>query len=81
VRDVFVNGEQVVQDGELTKVNEKALIAELRGRYEAFSAHHKGVEDLNRRFEPYFKAIHLRCCQEDLGLNRMAAKEEEWLLG
>lgn len=77
---VFVNGEIVVDGGELTKVNERALLRELRDRYDAFSEHHKGVEDLNRRFEPYFKAIHQRCCGEDIGMNRYSATPAEWLL-
>ena len=77
---VFVNGEVVVDGGELTKVNEKALLQELRGRYEAFSAHHAGVEKLNRRFEPYFRKIHERCCGQDIGLNRYSATPAEWYM-
>lgn len=77
---VFVNGEVVVEGGELTKVNERALIKELRDRYDAFSEHYKGVEQLNRRFEPYFAAIHKRCCGENIGLNRYSATEAEWMM-
>lgn len=80
VDKVFVNGEIVVDAGELTKVNEGALVRELRERYEAFSEHHKGVEELNRRFEPYFREVHRRCCGEDVGLNRYSANPDEWLL-
>ena len=77
---VLVNGEIVVDGGALTKVNEKELIRELRERYPAFSEYHKGVEDLNRRFEPYFSKIHRRCCAEDIGLNRYSASPGEWFL-
>ncbi|MBA8910765.1 MULTISPECIES: amidohydrolase family protein [Aminobacter] len=80
VEKVFVNGEIVVDDGELTKVNEGALVRELRERYDAFSEHHKGVEELNRRFEPYFKKIHKHCCGENIELNRYSAPPNEWLL-
>ena len=45
---VFVNGEIVVENKRLTKVDDLALVKELRGRYGAFSEHHKGVEALNR---------------------------------
>jgi 5-methylthioadenosine/S-adenosylhomocysteine deaminase len=77
---VFVNGEIVVDGGELTKVDERALVRELRDSFEAFEKHHRGIEELNRRFEPYFKAIHYRCCGQDIGLNRYSATPAEWQL-
>lgn len=77
---VLVNGEVVVEKGNLTKVNEKALIQELRARYDAFSQHYRGVEKLNQRFEPYFAAIHRRCCGEEVGLNRYSASDKDWML-
>ncbi|AWC21309.1 Atrazine chlorohydrolase [Aminobacter sp. MSH1] len=80
VDKVFVNGEVVVDGGVITKVNEAALLNELRERYAAFSEHHKGVEELNRRFEPYFSQIHKRCCGESSELNRYSTSQDEWLL-
>jgi len=77
---VFVNGEVVVDGGELTKVHELTLVRELRERSNAFGEHYKGVERLNRRFESYFAAIHKRCCGENIGLNRYSASEAEWMM-
>jgi 5-methylthioadenosine/S-adenosylhomocysteine deaminase len=74
---VFVNGEIVVDGGRLTKVDEKALLAELREAMPAFLAYHEGVEEKNRVLEPYFDAIHRRCNLEDMGVHRLAT-DQSW---
>jgi 5-methylthioadenosine/S-adenosylhomocysteine deaminase len=78
ITTVIVNGEVVVKDGALTRVNETALLDELRSYLPEFQKHHTQVEALNREFEPYFAQIHRRCCEQDVGINRYSSSESEW---
>jgi 5-methylthioadenosine/S-adenosylhomocysteine deaminase len=78
ITTVIVNGEVVVKDGSLTRVNETALLHELRSYLPEFQKHHAQVEALNREFEPYFAQIHRRCCEQDVGINRYSSSENEW---
>ena len=78
VRLAAGNGEVVVKDGALTRVNETALLDELRSYLPEFQKHHTQVEALNRAFEPYFAQIHQRCCEQDVGINRYSSSESEW---
>jgi 5-methylthioadenosine/S-adenosylhomocysteine deaminase len=73
IETVMVNGEVVVQDGQLTKVNEKALLAELRALMPEFQAYTRGVEAANQQFEPAFADIIRRCYGTDLGFTRWAS--------
>jgi 5-methylthioadenosine/S-adenosylhomocysteine deaminase len=78
VTTVVVNGEIVVKDGKLTRVDEDALLDELRSSLPEFQKHHSHVESLNREFEPYFAKIHRRCCEQDVGINRYSSSQHEW---
>ena len=78
ITTVICNGEIVVKDGRLTRVNETAMLDELRSYVPDFQKHHVEVEAINRAFEPYFAQIHRRCCEEDVGINRYSSKESEW---
>ena len=80
IEEVIVNGEIVVADGKLTRVDEDALLEELRGYMPEFQAQLAKVEELNRQFEPYFAEIHRRCCAQPIGLNRYSGDEREWVL-
>jgi 5-methylthioadenosine/S-adenosylhomocysteine deaminase len=73
IETVMVNGEVVVQDGRLTKVNEKALLAELRDLMPEFQAYTRGVEAANQAFETAFANIIRRCYGSDLGFTRWAS--------
>jgi len=73
IEKVIVNGEVVVEDGSLTKVDEKALLAELRAAMPEFQEYTLGVEAANRPFEPYFTDIIKRCYGRDLGIMRWAS--------
>ena len=75
IETVMVNGEVVVSGGKLTRVDERALLAELRALMPAFLAEHARVEDLNRRLEPAFAEIHRRCNGMDFGVFRLATDE------
>jgi 5-methylthioadenosine/S-adenosylhomocysteine deaminase len=78
ITTVIVNGEVVVKDGALARVNETALLDELRSYLPEFQKHHTQIETLNREFEPYFAQIHRRCCEQDVGINRYSSSENEW---
>src|SRR5882724_7536220 len=71
IETVIVNGAIVVDDGELTRVDEAAILAELRALMPEFLAKHSKVEELNRRFVPYFAEIHRRCNDIDVGVHRL----------
>jgi len=73
IEKVIVNGEIVVADGKLTKVDEKALLAELRAAMPEFQEYTLGVEAANRQLEPYFTEIIKRCYAMDLGIMRWAS--------
>lgn len=81
IEKVIVDGEIVVEDGRSTKVDEDALMAELRELMPEFQARHARVEAINREFEPTFAEIHRRCCAEPLGINRFSGDEREWVTG
>ena len=72
-RKVFVNGDLVVDDGRLTRVDERALLDELRQEMPGFVRRTEHVEASNRRLEPAFSAIHRRCMDMDLGITRWAS--------
>lgn len=76
---VIVDGEVVVEGGRLTRVDEEALLEELRGYMPEFQERHAKVEELNRRFEPTFAEIHRRCCAQPIGINRYSGDEREWV--
>ncbi len=73
IETVMVDGEVVVQDGRLTKVDEKALLAELRAAMPEFQAYTRGVEAANKPFERHFAAVIRRCYGHDLGFTRWAS--------
>ena len=73
IEKVFVNGELVVDGGRLTRVDERALLAELRAEMPAFTRYTEGVEAANRRFEPAFEQVHRRCVDTDIGITRWAS--------
>ncbi len=77
VRTVLVNGEVMVEDGKLTRVNEEELLAELRDLMPAFKAYQDKVEAKNGVLEPYIAEIHKRCNLMDIGLHRLGA-EPTW---
>ena len=78
IEKVMVNGEIVVENGRLTRIDEKALLAELRSLMPAFNDYHSGVEAANRSFAPAFDAIHRRCNQVDLGIHRLVGTSDMW---
>ncbi len=70
VETVIVNGEIVVADGELTKVDQAALHAELREMMPAIHAEHEKLEAQNSAFIPPLAEVWRRCAETDIGINR-----------
>jgi len=72
VTDVLVNGEVLVRDGELTRLDEAEIMAEVRGRMPEFLAERDRWEAIARKHEPHMKALYMHCMAQDTGLNRLA---------
>ncbi len=78
IKQVIVNGEIVVEDGKLTRIDEDAILDEIRELMPAFQKQHAKTEDANRVFEPYFAAIHKYCNEQDLGIHRLGT-DSAWV--
>ncbi len=78
VTHAIVNGEIMAEAGRCLRVDEAALLAELREEMPAFLAAHERTEALNRRFEPYFRKIHERCNTRDVGVMRLGQEPAAW---
>lgn len=78
IRTVIVNGEIVVRDGQMTKVNEAELLAELRELMPEFLAYHQEVEKQNAALEPWLREIHQRCNNMDIGIHRLGTQKASW---
>ena len=79
IETVMVNGEMVVKDGKLLRVNEADLLGELREAWAGIPAgarRHRGSE--NAAFHPHFAAIHKRCTSMDVGINRYGSDMPAW---
>ena len=70
VETVIVDGEIVLRDGLLTKVDEDALLDEFRALAPELLAKHAPQEERNRAFVPYFQEVYKRCAAMELGINR-----------
>jgi 5-methylthioadenosine/S-adenosylhomocysteine deaminase len=75
---VMVNGEILLRDGRLTRIDESEVLREIREAAPAYLADHGAIEDRNRVFEPYFAEIHRRATLRDIGLNRYAGDMPAW---
>jgi len=67
---VVVDGRIVVDHGELTTLDERAIIAELADRRPQLQAWQDELERLNSAFVPAFTAMHERAQGQDLGFTR-----------
>jgi 5-methylthioadenosine/S-adenosylhomocysteine deaminase len=75
---VMVSGEVVVRDNRLTRIDEDAILAEIRETVPAYLTEHAADEALNRAFEPYFFEMHRRATIRDIGINRYAGDMSMW---
>lgn len=74
----MVNGEIVMRDGRLTRIDEEEILAEVRELVPPYLAEHARIEERNRIFEPYFAEIHRRATIQDIGLDRYAGDMAAW---
>jgi len=74
----MVNGEIVLSDGRLTRIDEDQILREVRELVPAYLAEHAAIEERNRVFEPYFAEIHRRATRQEIGLNRYAGDMPAW---
>lgn len=72
VTDVIVDGEVVVRDGRLTKLDEAQVLAEIALRAPEYIAGRDRWEAVARTFEPHMKALYMHCMEQDLGVDRLA---------
>lgn len=70
VETVIVDGEIVLRDGLLTKVDEDALLDEFRALVPEIMAKHAPQEKQNEVFIPYFQEVYRRCAATDIGIHR-----------
>ena len=73
IERVMVEGEIVVEQGRLTRIEEDAVLAEIREAMPAFLADHAEIEARNSIFHPYFNEIHRRVTAEEIGMDRYIA--------
>jgi 5-methylthioadenosine/S-adenosylhomocysteine deaminase len=75
---VMVGGEVVMREGRLTRVDEAAVLAEIRERVPAYLDGHGEVEARNRALEPWFTEIHCRSATRHTGVYRYAGDAALW---
>jgi 5-methylthioadenosine/S-adenosylhomocysteine deaminase len=78
IEQVIVNGQVVVKDGALVRVNEADLLGELSEAWAAYQPAHAAIEAENAAFHPHFAAIHKRCTSMDVGINRYGSDMPAW---
>ena len=76
VETVIVNGEIMVDDGALTRVDEEALMDELREMMPAITAGQERLEEKNRAFIPPLAEVWRRCAQTDIGIDRWGSDNQ-----
>ena len=81
---VIVNGEIMVEDGKLTRVDEDALLDELREMMPGIMAEQEQLEERNRPFLPLLAEVWQRCAEnryrhQPLGQRQRAALAEQQL--
>src|SRR5207248_502921 len=74
VTDVIVNGEVVMRNRALTRLDEISVMAEVRGRLPEILKQRERWEAIARGHEPEMKALYLHCMAQETGLNRLAAQ-------
>jgi len=74
----MVNGEIVMRDGRLTRIDEDEIFAEVREVVPAYLAEHAKPKERNRVLEASFAEIHRRATTLDVGMNRYAGDAAAW---
>ena len=59
---------------EVTRVDEQAVIEEVRGRYPEYLAQQERMEAMSRELEPYFAEMYRRCVAQEVELERVLTR-------
>lgn len=70
VRHVLVDGQVVVRDGRLTRIDEDAARAEIRAAFAEFAPRLAEIEAHATRLEPYYRAMYEQALAHDVGISR-----------
>lgn len=70
VRHVLVDGEIVVRDGRLTRIDEEAARHEIRAAFAEFAPRLAEIEGHAARLEPYYRAMYEKALARDVGMSR-----------
>ncbi|MEM9394575.1 MAG: amidohydrolase family protein [Pseudomonadota bacterium] len=70
VRHVLVDGEIVVENGRLKRIDEVAARQEIREAFSEFAPRLAQIETHAARLEPYYKAMYDRALEKDVGMSR-----------
>ena len=76
VETVIVNGEVMVDDRRLTRVDEEALMDELRELMPTIMADLERLEARNKAFIPPLAEVWRRCAETDIGINRWGSDNQ-----
>jgi 5-methylthioadenosine/S-adenosylhomocysteine deaminase len=74
VETVVVNGQVVVSDRQVTRVDELEVLEEVRGRYPEYLAQQERMEAMSRELEPYFAELYRRCVEQEADLDRVLTR-------
>ncbi|MEM8868846.1 MAG: amidohydrolase [Pseudomonadota bacterium] len=77
IAHAIVGGEVMAEEGRCLRVDEAALLAELREEMPSFLAAHAETERLNRAFEAGFAKAHQMANMRDVGMHRLG-QEPAW---
>lgn len=70
VRHVLVDGELVVRDGTLARVDEVALRAEISEAFARYAPQLARIQTEAARLEPFYRQMYARSLQQDVGMSR-----------
>lgn len=74
VRHVLVDGEIVVRDGKLTRIDEAVAREEIRQAFAEFAPRLAQIEIHAAKLEPYYKAMYERSLEKDVGMSRWVGR-------
>ncbi|HLI11636.1 MAG TPA: amidohydrolase [Alphaproteobacteria bacterium] len=77
IERVIVNGEVVVENGSLTRINEADILAEIEKYLPEFQKHYAEIEAMNRAFEPCLERMYRRCAEQQIGINRYGSQPSD----
>ena len=77
VRQVWVDGRLIVENGKVLTVDEEKLMEELRGLMPEFKERFQHSVEVNNRLFPYLEEMYWKCMNSDVKLNRFSNEYPE----